>query len=128
MSRGADAAALRELAALFKALGDRSRLRVVQHLARSGETTVSELGRALRISQPLMSWHLRILRKAGLVRTQKLGRQVYCTLDHAVLHSALRQLEALVYTGTAGGPVPELGLQNAAGTSRVGEEAQAPLG
>lgn len=128
MSRWSDAAALRELAALLKALGDRSRLRVVQHLAVSGETTVSELGRALRISQPLMSWHLRILRKAGLVRTHKLGRQVYCTLDHAVLHSALRQLEALVYAGAAGEPAPGPGLQDAAGASRVGEEAQAPLG
>lgn len=128
MSRGSDAAALRELAALLKALGDRSRLRVVQHLAAAGETTVSELGRALRISQPLMSWHLRILRKAGLVRTHKLGRQVYCALDQAALQSALRQLEALVYTGAAGGPAPGLGLQDAAGAPRVGEEAQAPLG
>ncbi|MER3405920.1 MAG: hypothetical protein C4289_12800, partial [Chloroflexota bacterium] len=104
MSRGADTAALRELAALLKALGDRSRLRVVHHLAVSGETTVSGLGRALRISQPLMSWHLRILRKAGLVRTHKLGRQVYCRLDQAVVQSALRQLDALVYIGEAGGP------------------------
>jgi DNA-binding transcriptional ArsR family regulator len=128
MSRGSDTAALRELAALLKALGDRSRLRVVQHLALSGETTVSELGRALRISQPLMSWHLRILRKAGLVRTQKLGRQVYCALDHAVLHSALRQLDTLVSAGAAGGPAPGPGLQDAAGAARVGEEAQASLG
>jgi DNA-binding transcriptional ArsR family regulator len=121
MVRGSDTT-LRELAALLKALGDRSRLRVVQHLAVSGETTVSELGRALRISQPLMSWHLRILRKAGLVRTHKLGRQVYCTLDQTVLQGALQQLEALVLLSgghAAGEPV---------GGRRAAEEAEAPVG
>ena len=50
-------------------------------LATGGEQTVNALTRALRVSQPLMSWHLRRLRRAGIVRTTRVGREVRCSLD-----------------------------------------------
>ena len=34
-----------------------------------------------RLSQPLLSWHLRRLRRAGVVKTERVGRQVRCTFD-----------------------------------------------
>src|ERR1700687_4757566 len=64
---------LRELKAFHRALGDVTRLRVVQILATEGEFPVSELVRRLRISGPLMSWHLRRLTRAGIVRTERVG-------------------------------------------------------
>lgn len=72
---------LRELKAFHRALGDVTRLRVVQLLATEGERPVSELVRHLRISQPLMSWHLRRLTRAGIVRTTRVGREVRCSFD-----------------------------------------------
>ncbi len=72
---------LRELKAFHRALGDVTRLRVVQLLATEGEHPVSELVRRLRISQPLMSWHLRRLTRAGIVRTARVGREVRCSFD-----------------------------------------------
>ena len=72
---------LRELKSFHRALGDVTRLRAVQILATEGELTVSELVRRLHISQPLMSWHLRRLTRAGLVRTARVGREVRCTFD-----------------------------------------------
>src|SRR2546426_5646921 len=63
------------------ALGAVTRLRIVQILVTEGEQPVSELARRLRISQPLMSWHLRRLRRAGIVRTERVGREVRCTFD-----------------------------------------------
>ena len=72
---------LRELKSFHRALGDVTRLRAVQILATEGELSVSELVRRLRISQPLMSWHLRRLTRAGLVRTARVGREVRCTFD-----------------------------------------------
>ncbi|OLE76319.1 MAG: hypothetical protein AUG02_04990 [Chloroflexi bacterium 13_1_20CM_2_70_9] len=72
---------LRELKSYHRALGDTNRLRIVQILVTEGEQPVSELARRLRISQPLMSWHLRRLRRAGIVRTERVGREVRCTFD-----------------------------------------------
>ena len=76
---------LKELRSFFKALSDRVRLRIVQELARGGEMRVSELASAVRISQPLVSWHLPRLKKVGLVRVRKEGRQRYCSLDREKL-------------------------------------------
>ena len=72
---------LRELKAYHRALGDVSRLRAVQILATEGPLTVSDLVRRLKISQPLMSWHLRRLTRAGIVRTERVGREVRCSFD-----------------------------------------------
>src|SRR2546427_12629352 len=69
---------LRELRSYYRALGDVNRLRIVQILVTEGEQPVSELARRLRISQPLMSWHLRRLRRAGIIRMERLGPEVRC--------------------------------------------------
>jgi ArsR family transcriptional regulator, arsenate/arsenite/antimonite-responsive transcriptional repressor len=86
---GLTTAMLRDLRAYYRALGDANRLRIVQLLATEGERSVSDLGRRLRISQPLLSWHLARLKRAGLVRTARAGREVRCWFDHdrfAALH------------------------------------------
>lgn len=72
---------LRELKSFHRALGDVTRLRVIQVLATEGERPVSDLVKRLRISQPLMSWHLRRLTRAGIVRTSRVGREVHCSFD-----------------------------------------------
>ena len=58
-----------------------TRLQIVKKLAGTAELSVSELAIALRLSQPLISWHLSGLRKAGLVKVRRDGRQVFCSLD-----------------------------------------------
>src|SRR2546428_5141620 len=73
--------AVREVGSYYRALGDVNRLRIVQILVTEGEQPVSELARRLRISQPLMSWHLRRLRRAGIIRMERLGREVRCSFD-----------------------------------------------
>ncbi len=86
----------RELKILMKALADIARLTIVYHLAHQGEITVTTLADLLGISQPLVSWHLRKLRRAGLIRTRRVGRQVYCTLDNARFQYCLQRLAGLV--------------------------------
>ena len=73
----------KDLRICLRAMADAARLRILQLLSRDQETTVSELTRTLRISQPLASWHLRTLRRAGLVTTHRDGRQVRCSLNRA---------------------------------------------
>jgi ArsR family transcriptional regulator len=72
---------LRELRWYFKALSGITRLQIVGQLAGTEELSVSELVVALRLSQPLVSWHLSGLRKVGLVKVRRDGRQVLCSLD-----------------------------------------------
>lgn len=70
-----------ELKDMLKALGDIARLNIVHALADGGEVKVTELAARLAVSQPLVSWHLAILRRHGLVRTRRAGREVFCSLD-----------------------------------------------
>jgi len=86
----------RELKLIMKALGDVARLTVVYHLARHGEVTVTALTEMLAISQPLVSWHLRKLRKAGLIDTRRVGRQVYCSLNKRRVQQGIQGLEGLI--------------------------------
>ena len=72
---------VRDLRTYYRALGDDTRLRVLQLLATEGEHTVTELAERLRLSQPLLSWHLRRLRRAGVVKTVRVGREVRCSFD-----------------------------------------------
>ncbi|MGH2441934.1 MAG: ArsR/SmtB family transcription factor [Chloroflexota bacterium] len=76
---------MQDLSLFFRALADRKRLRIAQYLAQHEQVTVTQLGLELRLSQPLMSWHLRIMRKAGIVKTRRSGRQVLCSLNRETL-------------------------------------------
>jgi ArsR family transcriptional regulator len=86
----------RELKSMVKALADVARLMIVYHLAHRGEITVTALTAMLGLSQPLASWHLRKLRRAGLVHTRRVGRQVYCSLDSSRYQYCLQRLGTLV--------------------------------
>jgi DNA-binding transcriptional ArsR family regulator len=85
-----------ELEKLTRALADKVRLNIVRILANSQEVNVTDLTQQLLISQPLVSWHLAILRRNGVVRTRRQGRQVYCSLDVARYQQCLRQLGAVI--------------------------------
>ena len=70
-----------ELPDHFLAFANPTRLRILQRLGAVGEESVNDLALHLRMSQPRISWHLRMLRVGGVVRTRRDGRQVYCSLD-----------------------------------------------
>jgi ArsR family transcriptional regulator len=70
-----------ELTDHFLALANPTRLRILERLGEVGEENVNDLAMHLRMSQPRISWHLRMLRVGGVVRTRRDGRQVYCSLD-----------------------------------------------
>jgi len=70
---------LTELETLFRALADRTRLRILGLLA-AGEICVCEIHETLRVPQPKASRHLAYLRAAGLVETRRKGLWVYYRL------------------------------------------------
>ncbi|HEX6123004.1 MAG TPA: metalloregulator ArsR/SmtB family transcription factor [Ktedonobacterales bacterium] len=85
-----------ELKHMLKALGDVARLNLVHVLSAEGEVTVTDLVQALLISQPLVSWHLTILRRAGLVQTRRQGRLVYCSLNRERYQLCMRMLGEVI--------------------------------
>jgi ArsR family transcriptional regulator len=70
-----------ELPDHFLALANPTRLRILQRLGAVGEESVNDLAVHLRMSQPRISWHLRMLRVGGVIRTRREGRMAYCSLD-----------------------------------------------
>ncbi len=89
------AQALRDLAHTFYALKDVVRLEMLSVLAER-ECTVNELAEALDKSQPLMSWHLRRLKAAGIVKIRRSGRETYCSLDREVLQQHQVEFQQLI--------------------------------
>jgi ArsR family transcriptional regulator len=72
-------------ARFFKALSDPTRLEILEIL-REGEKCVCELVPRLRIAQPIVSRHLRILKEGGLVRVRGSGnRRFYSIADPRIL-------------------------------------------
>lgn len=64
----------------FRALTDETRLQILDRL-RGGEQCVCELTEALELGQSLLSFHLKTLKEAGLVRDRREGRWVYYSLE-----------------------------------------------
>ena len=64
-------------AVLFRTLADPTRRALFERLCREGEQTVGALTARARISQPAVSKHLGVLKRAGLVRDRHEGRQTH---------------------------------------------------
>ena len=73
-------------AELFAALSCPTRLRIVCEL-RHSEQTVQRLAQAMHCSQPNISGHLRLLRRAGIVRRKRSGNAVTYHLISAIADS-----------------------------------------
>jgi DNA-binding transcriptional ArsR family regulator len=84
-----------ELAAMFKALGDPVRLRLLSLIAShpGGEACVCEISATFDVSQPTISHHLKLLRSAGLLDCERRGTWVY----YWVIPSALQQLSSVLH-------------------------------
>src|SRR3981081_3974343 len=72
------------------------RLRFLQYLAGVPEITVLELADAIGISQPRLSWYLRMLRRGQPVRARRVGRTIHYSLNREGLHAFQRELTTLI--------------------------------
>ena len=86
----------RELPDHFLAFANPTRLRILERLGKVGEVSVNDLAEYLHMSQPRISWHLRMLRVGGVVRTRRDGRQVYCSLDVANIRRYRERLDQML--------------------------------
>ena len=87
-------AAVKNNAEIFHALSDETRLEILERL-RDGEKCVCELTDVLKAAQSRLSFHLRVLKEAGLIRDRPEGRWMYYALDSEGLEAAEETLHAL---------------------------------
>lgn len=76
---------------LFHALSDDTRLEIMERL-KEGERCVCDLTEALKTGQSRLSFHLKVLKDAGLITDRPEGRWTYYALNR----EALEELEAVV--------------------------------
>jgi ArsR family transcriptional regulator len=85
-----DAGRTQSLAALFGALADPTRVRLIAAVEQT-ELCVGDLAATVGLSDSATSHHLRLLRTLGLVRTRRAGRTIYYSLDDEHVRSLYRQ-------------------------------------
>ena len=78
-------------AALFRALADPARVRLVNILATNGSVCVCDLTAPLGLTQPTVSHHLKVLTAAGLLEREQRGRWAYFSIND----EAMERLAAL---------------------------------
>jgi ArsR family transcriptional regulator len=80
-------AGAQELALLFKAVADPMRLRLLSMIAchEGGESCVCDLTDAFNVTPPSISYHLKILREAGLISSDRRGTWVYYRVNPDVM-------------------------------------------
>ena len=105
---------MQEYIHIFKSLADPNRLRIVDLLL-SHDLCVGALANRLSISKPAVSQHLRILRKAGLVKGEKRGYWTHYSIERNALH---RIAEALHRTADLP-EVPQGGCQRTVSESTL---------
>ena len=96
LSTAASTEDISQLADLFRIMGDTSRLRIILKCLHE-PINVSDIAAQLDLSQSLVSHHLRLLRAARIVRSDRRGKQIYyvaadehiqCVIEDMVAHVA----------------------------------------
>jgi ArsR family transcriptional regulator len=97
-----DGDAVTDLAETFRALGDPTRVRILDALSH-GELCVCDLAALVAMSQSAVSHQLRLLRNLRLVRPRREGRMVFYALDDQHIMTLFRQGLRHVQENAAGG-------------------------
>jgi DNA-binding transcriptional ArsR family regulator len=88
-------AQVRDAAPLFAALGDETRLRLLVRLSSGGPLSSSRLSTKASVSRQAITKHLEVLSEAGLVRSNRRGRERIWELEPNRLDAAHRYLERI---------------------------------
>lgn len=96
---------IRHHAPLLRALADEARLEIVARLAAAGgPVCVCDLTPGLGLAQPTVSHHLKVLRDASVVHSERRGSWVYYSLDLAVIGALADLIGALAPPRIAASP------------------------
>ena len=82
-------------APVFAALGDETRLRLISHLCDYGPASITGLTAGSKVTRQAITKHLRVMERAGLVRSSRHGRESVWQLEHRRLEYARRHLDVI---------------------------------
>lgn len=74
---------------MFAALGDETRQKILLIFEHDEEICVNDIARLFQISRPAISHHLKVLRNAGLVTSEKRGKEVYYRVNREYFANVL---------------------------------------
>lgn len=77
---------LKKAALLYRAINNKLRQQLLKFIHGKGRAGVSEIRNGLKLEQLVVSLHLAILREAGLVSREAVGRQVFYTVNYVRLY------------------------------------------
>ena len=86
---------VRDAAPLFAALGDETRLRLIVRLSAEGPGSTARLNRKSQVSRQAITKHLEVLSEAGLVRSDRRGRERIWELEPKRLIDAHQYLDRI---------------------------------
>jgi DNA-binding transcriptional ArsR family regulator len=88
-------AQLEDSASIFAALGDGTRLELISRLSGRGPMSIAKLTAGFGISRQAITKHLRVMERAGLVRSTSSGRESVWQLEQKRLAEARRHLQTI---------------------------------
>ena len=89
-------------AEMFKVLGVENRIRIIELLKQKGPLGVNELSESLEITPSAVSQHLKILRHAGLVRSERKGYWIPYKVNEEALENCQQLLSKVCSCGCKG--------------------------
>lgn len=87
-----DEATLEQTAAVLKALADPTRMRILKTISHMQTMCECNIVPAFNLSQPTISYHLKVLREAGLITSERRGQWVWHEVDQRAVLRAVRSL------------------------------------
>ena len=84
-----------DAASVFAALGDATRLRIVSRLCGAGPQSIVRLTEGTRVTRQAVTKHLLALSNAGLVRSERIGRETVWELEPGRLDEVRRYLDSI---------------------------------
>ena len=87
---------LKKAAMILRALNHKLRQQIVRILDENKKLTVTELYIQLRLEQSVASQHLAILRRAGIVKTERDGKFIHYTINHGRVSNIMKTVDELI--------------------------------
>ena len=83
---------LKKAAQMFKAMGHPKRITIIKLLAKSKRMSVTEIHKALKIRQPLASYHLNTLKNKGVLHSKHVKQNNYYSVRHPGIKNAIKSI------------------------------------
>ncbi len=81
----------------FKALANEERLEIIKLLKKNTEMYAQDVEKHFYLEQSTTSHHLNTLKRAGITKSRKEGRNIYYSMDYENFQNTLKEFEGLVF-------------------------------